>query len=160
MIDLFASTTAPARRHRFVIYLPTLRKDGAAIDGFESLAMAAESLICEKFGGVTSYPARGAFRGESGTIQRESVQVLESYCDDAIWREEAGFLGGLAQILARELDQESVACSLDGAMTLVTPDPSLPRQIDDLAACTPTRLHTLATAFPQTVQNVHAGPSV
>jgi hypothetical protein len=147
MIDIFAQSAAPTRRHRFVIYLPTKRRDGEPVDGFEELAMAAESLICERLGGVTSYPARGAFQGESGAIQREPIQVLESYCDETHWGAEARFLGALAQILARELDQESVACSLDGAMALVVPDASLKKQIADFQTCTPELLNSLALAI-------------
>lgn len=146
MNDIFTNLAAPPRRHRFVIYLPTKRKDGEPVKGFENLTLAAESLICERLGGVTSYPARGAFQGESGTIQREHVQVLESYTDDLQWTLESKFLSALAQILARELDQESVACSLDGAMALVTPDATLHKQIANLHDCTPDLLHELVSA--------------
>jgi hypothetical protein len=146
-MDIFTDPETPARRHRFVIYLPTKRKDGESIEGFEQLAMAAEALICERLGGVTSYPARGAFQGKSSNIQREQVQVLETYCDEAHWAREARYLSALAQVLARELDQESVACSLDGVMALVTPDESLLKHLPNLGTCTPETLNSLIGKF-------------
>ena len=103
--------------------------------GIEKLVEAAEELLCERLGGVTSYPARGAYIRESGEIQREQVQVLESFCDEQVWEKEAIFLKQLAKLLARELDQESVACSLDGEMSFAVPDQGSIKQFGDFTSC-------------------------
>ena len=143
MIDIFEGARASTRCHRFVIYLPTKRKDGTPVEGFEQLASAAEELICRRLGGVTSYPACGAFIRDTGQLQREHIQVLESFSSEDAWREHSPFLGRLAKLLARELDQESIACSLDGEMALATPDEHAPRQIPNLKHCTAAILERL-----------------
>lgn len=106
---------------RFVIYVPA--GDGSAQpvpDG--PLTSAVAEILCERFGGVTSYPATGRFTLASGAIQTESVMVLESYCEQEAWNRDHAALHELAKVLARLLRQESIAYSVDGRMSLVGPD--------------------------------------
>ena len=106
---------------RFVIYLPSCRKDGSAIEGYQDLADAAARLLCELFGGVTSYPATGLFRRSTGEAQKEQVVALETFCESADWERRSNFLHRTAAMLAELLDQESIACSLDGRLSFVEP---------------------------------------
>lgn len=107
--------------HRLVIYLPSRKKDETAIENFDRIAQVACNLLCERFGGVTSYPATGHFKKADGEIQRESVQVLEAFCEQANWQQEANYIKTLSAALAKQLAQESIACTVDGRMILVEP---------------------------------------
>jgi hypothetical protein len=100
---------------RFVMYLPEVEA------GRTGLLEAVEHLFCRRFGGVTSYPAVGLFQSESGAIQRERVQVLECYGELENWSADCALLRGLATVIASLLDQEAIACSVDGRMHLVAP---------------------------------------
>ncbi|MES2980904.1 MAG: hypothetical protein V4727_01210 [Verrucomicrobiota bacterium] len=107
--------------HRFAIYLPSCQKDGKSIDGFEALADSTSRMLCERFGGVTGYPAKGLYQRESGTPQSEEILVLESFCDSEGWERESAFLHAWARVLSALLHQESIACSMDGNMSFVLP---------------------------------------
>lgn len=105
------------RPHRFVLYLPVGEPAGSHGD----LIRVIETLLCERFGGVTSYPAVGLFKRSSGVLQREPVQVLESFCEVEVWEAEGAFMVAIAGAVAEILAQESVAFSLDGRMHLAEP---------------------------------------
>ncbi len=100
---------------RFVIYLPAVKWE------WEDLLAGVELLLCRRFGGLTTYPATGLFQRETGAIQRESVQVLECYGELESWPEDRLILHGLAGILAAVMEQEAIACSVDGRMHFVEP---------------------------------------
>lgn len=115
-----SSSELPLLR-RFVIYVPA--GDGSTQPVPEgALTAAVAEILCERFGGVTSYPATGRFTLASGAIQTESVMVLESYCEQEAWNRDHAALHELAKVLARLLRQESIAYSVDGRMSLVEPD--------------------------------------
>ncbi len=107
--------------HRFAIYLPSCQKDGQPIDGFEGLADSTSHMLCDLFGGVTVYPAKGLYQRESGTPQSEEILVLESFCDNEGWTRKSAFLHAWASVLSALLRQESIACSMDGNMSFVLP---------------------------------------
>ncbi len=114
-------TTRGALPRRFVIYIPAGPRDlQPTADGPVTEAVAI--ILCKRFGGVTSYPAKGSFTRDSGDIQTESVMVLESYCEPEVWDANRTFMERLAGTLASLLNQESIACSLDGRMELINPD--------------------------------------
>lgn len=101
---------------RFVIYLPAakpLDEDGAAIED------AVARILCERFGGVTAYPARGTFALTSGTPQTEPITVMETYCDEEAWQEHRRGIATFAAVLAQLLRQESMGCSVNGRMVLI-----------------------------------------
>ena len=106
---------------RFAIYLPGNDRNGEAIDGLDMAIDSTMSMLCDLFGGVTAFPAKGRFRRESGSTQCENIFVLESFCDFQSWNDSSHFLEMWAGTLAALLRQESIACLLDGKMTLVPP---------------------------------------
>lgn len=107
--------------HRFAIYLPSCERDGKPIAGFEEFAVSTSRMLCDLFGGVTRYPAKGLYQKDTGTPQSEDIIVLESFCDSAGWTRESGFLRAWVRVLSALLRQESLACSLDGNMSFVIP---------------------------------------
>ena len=114
--DTFTASRNSPLPIRFVIYLPgSAEGDGAGI------ATAVKQMLCDRFGGVTSYPAVGVFKRVSGTNLEESVQVLESFCEKARWEQEEAFVHSLVEVIATLLDQESVACLVEGRMCFVAP---------------------------------------
>ncbi|RYD37856.1 MAG: hypothetical protein EOP85_17310 [Verrucomicrobiaceae bacterium] len=82
-----------------------------------------EGILCERLGGVTSYPARGTFKMDDGHRTSDNLQVLESFCELGEWGEHKPFLLTLAGIIGGILDQESIACAIDGRMEVVAPIP-------------------------------------
>lgn len=95
---------------RFVVYLP-----GSALD---DIRQSVETKLCERFGGVTSYAAEGVFKRAEGGVQREKVRVVECYAEQGDWQaSEKMLLLWLAELCVR-LEQESIACSIDGKMVL------------------------------------------
>lgn len=116
----FVPVSEKSKPHRFVIYLPSCQADGAPIPGFEKKAEETARALCARFGGITSYPATGYFEGANRGAQKEAIQVLEFFCGPEELAREEAFLWSLLLKLRRRLNQESVACSLDGRMTLVT----------------------------------------
>lgn len=113
--------TGSAKQHRMVIYLPSRRSDGSAIEGFAGLAESTARTLCSKFGGVTCYPGTGFFRTEDGEVQKETIEAMEFYFGKREWELEKAFLEALPGQLGRKLCQESIACSLDGILILVPP---------------------------------------
>jgi hypothetical protein len=109
-----ASASLPVR---FVIYLPSPSRPTSVEAG--DIEAAVARILCERFGGVTAYPAKGTFALASGHIQTEPVTVLEAYGEREAWRENRDGVAAMARLLARLLGQESLGCSVDGKMILV-----------------------------------------
>lgn len=109
----------PVLNRRFVLYLPSQTKDGGSIPQLEEIAGGIAAMLSRRFGGATSYPATGHFGP-----QQESIQVIECFCDRSSWEKSSGYLFSLVKELAEFCDQEMIACSLDGQMVLVKPEPS------------------------------------
>ena len=101
---------------RFVVYLPSKTKSGKAIRGLEELADRLAGLLRARFGGATKYPATGYFGN-----QKEEIVVIECYCDDGAWHASSRYLHTVLGVLGHHLQQDSIACSLDGKMALVMP---------------------------------------
>jgi hypothetical protein len=110
-------STAAAMPVRFVLYLPAepraARGDAAALEA------AVVRILCERFGGVTAYPARGTFTLASGVPETEPVTVLETYGERDAWREHRDGMARLARAIAWLLDQEALGCSVNGKMILI-----------------------------------------
>lgn len=100
---------------RFTLYLPV---SGECED---ACCLATELLLCELFGGVTSFPARGTFRMKTGELKVEEIQVVECYCEPVDLHRHLPMLQNLAQVIARALDQESIAYALNGRMETLKP---------------------------------------
>ncbi|WP_367870099.1 hypothetical protein [Luteolibacter sp. Populi] len=83
------------------------------------VADSVQKILSDLFSGATSFPAVGLFTRESGQKQTESIQVLESFCETAAWVANKGFLWALAQVVGALLEQESIACLVDGRMFLI-----------------------------------------
>jgi len=104
------TTTLPKK---FVIYVPT--ETGAA----PQVCGAVENILCDRLGGVTSYPARGVFKMADSSRKTEKIQVLETYCEATDWVKQKPFLWSLAKILSAVLEQEAMAVAVDGRMELL-----------------------------------------
>ena len=115
MDDKGKNTTDSEKPVRFVLYFPLGREDDAPRG---ELLSAVEEYLCETFGGLTSYPATGLYVSPIGKIQREPVQVLEAFADPEAWSAAHHGMHSLAGALARLLDQDSVALSVDGSLLL------------------------------------------
>jgi hypothetical protein len=105
---------------RIAMYLPT----SAGVADASAALPAVERFLCETFGGATSYPAAGLFKRSSGSIERETVQVVEAYCEAAAWEKAKPLIWAWAAKLATLLGQESIACSVQGRLHFIGPDPS------------------------------------
>ncbi len=101
---------------RFMIYVPSKTKEGREIDGLTEAVGKITATLRERFGGATSYPATGYF-GE----HEEQILVIESYCRHEDWLASSHCLYTMVKGLAGNLQQEAIACSLDGKMALVKP---------------------------------------
>jgi hypothetical protein len=98
---------------RFVLYFPM------GCSGGDLLGSTVEGILCERLGGVTSYPAKGTFRMADGQRSSDHLQVLESFCESRDWEKQKPFLISLAGIIGAILKQESIACAIDGRMKIV-----------------------------------------
>ena len=101
---------------RVVLYFPL----GSTDHNRESeILPLVEDYLCRTFGGLTSYPAQGLYvREHDAIIQRESVQVLEIYASPGLWARFEEEFHHLGEALARVLDQQSVAITVEGVLTL------------------------------------------
>ncbi|RYD38091.1 MAG: hypothetical protein EOP86_01810 [Verrucomicrobiaceae bacterium] len=115
--DAFMKAAKGDKPHHLLLYLPSQRRDGSAIGDFEEIADRTAQMLTEHFGGMTSYPATGYFKGSQG-IQKETVQVLEFYCPQSRLVGEQPFIRKLVMSLRRELSQESMALSVNGSLLL------------------------------------------
>lgn len=86
-----ASASLPVR---FALYLPTAPH--ASQDEADELEAVVAEILCERFGGVTAYPAKGTFASASGSVQTEPITVLETYCEREAWRASAEGVASLA----------------------------------------------------------------
>lgn len=111
---------APPTRH-FSIYLPSRQKDGREIENFEDMAAITLELLCDLFGGATSYPALGMFQGADASPQKEEIRMIECFCNTEAWDEHSRFLHILIGVVAKLLNQEVVGCALDGRIAFVPP---------------------------------------
>lgn len=112
---------------RFAIYIPAAPEPGVPESAALEVTAAVRTILCDRFGGVTSYPALGLFKRESGVNQQEEVHVLESFCEVEVWEARGSFLLTLAGVIAAVLEQERVACLINGRMYLIQPDPRVSR---------------------------------
>jgi hypothetical protein len=110
-------STAASLPVRVAIYLPSAPEP--ALTSASDIEAAVAKTLCELFGGVTAYPAKGTFALASGRIQTEPVTVLEAYGEREAWEQHRDGVAAMARLLARLLGQESVGCSVDGKMVLV-----------------------------------------
>lgn len=100
----------------FRIYFPIDCAGGA------EFCATVEGILCERLGGVTSYPARGTFKMRGGERISERLQVLESFCEADDWSKQQSFLLSLTAMIGAILNQETIACAVDGRMQMVPPE--------------------------------------
>lgn len=107
----------PVLNRRFVIYLPSQKRNGTEVPRLRLLAAGIAAMLSERFGGATIYPATGHF----GT-QREDILVIECFCEEEAWQVSSSYLFSIVKALGQHCEQEAIACSLDGRMLLVPPN--------------------------------------
>jgi hypothetical protein len=113
---------------RIAIYIPTVDKEGREIDAIYRISVAAniKRAMCQKFGGFTQYDARGGFVSADGEMVFEDVTVVYSFVDTSenervVRRSAIASMVKMAGILARKLNQESVAIEIDNEMRFIPP---------------------------------------
>jgi hypothetical protein len=116
--------------HVFEIYVPSKFRSGKEIPAdLRSDALDHVKKHMERwFGGGTyikSVPAEGFWRHETGEIADEDVDVLYSNANAAQFEEFREDFFALAADLANKLDQEAVACRVDGKMFAFHPSPDI-----------------------------------
>jgi len=99
----------------FVLYFPI------DCSGGNDLCATVEGIMCERLGGVTSYPARGTFKMKGGQRVSDNLQVLECFCEADQWTEQEPFFLTLAGAVGAILGQALIACAIDGRMQMVAP---------------------------------------
>ena len=72
-----------------VLYLQSQTREAHEIPNFEKIVDSTERKLCACFARVTSYPAMGCYRRDSGETRREPFRVLECYCEAGDLRDEA-----------------------------------------------------------------------
>lgn len=116
------------RSRRFSIYLPSKQKNGLELANFQTVSETTLELLCNLFGGATSYSANGAFQGAEGPPQKEEIRMVECFCKSESWEEHSCFLRVLVGVLAKVLNQETIGCALDGQIVFVSPVSWSPHQ--------------------------------
>jgi hypothetical protein len=120
--------------HVFEIYVPSQFQSGKDIP-FDLRAEALDHVKDQMqgwFGGGThikSVPAEGFWGLESGEIADEDVDALYSNANAAQFEEYQEDFFTLAAELANRLNQEAIACRVDGKMLLFYPIPIIEKPI-------------------------------
>jgi len=101
--------------HRVAVYVPTADSNGSAVD---SMAYVEQTLseLSDLFGGATAQAAQGAWNGKNGLI-REDITICYAFAD-SLSDSDLAQIADLAQRIKADLEQESVAIELDGALYL------------------------------------------
>lgn len=100
---------------RFAFYFPL----GDCPENRVHLMQRIEDDICRRAGGLTSHPAVGLYAKPDGTLERDKIQVLEIFVAETAAEAFEGNLRRQAAALAAELEEDSVAYSVDGQMHFV-----------------------------------------
>jgi len=101
--------------HRIAIYVPTADANGRSVDS-ASYVEQTLSELSSLFGGATVQAAQGAWNGANGLI-REDITICYAFAS-ALTDDDLHKIASLAQQIKSDLDQESVAVELDGALYL------------------------------------------
>lgn len=117
----------PPLPHRLLLYLPT------STDFQDRIHQVVQHLLCGKLGGLTSYPAQGAYQRQNGQAEIENIRVLEAYCEGSERIRQVEVLRRMAAVLGWAMNQETVAIAVDGRMEKILPSPgNRPPGIEDL----------------------------
>jgi hypothetical protein len=100
---------------RLAFYFPL----GDRGPGLADLLRNTEEGICRRVGGLTSYSAEGLTAKRDGCVERDKIQVLEMFVEEADALAVETDLRQRAAIIAAKLSQRSVAYSVDGQMNFV-----------------------------------------
>jgi hypothetical protein len=144
------SGTAIKMNHVFEIYVPSETQSGKPIPNSlrnETLAHV-KKMMQEWFGGGTSIkniPAEGFWALESGETADEEIDVVYSNANAAQFEEYRDDFFELASELANKLDQEAVACRIDGKMfifqaTDISPKPTKKEEIETIKHVQPRKI--------------------
>jgi len=101
--------------HRIAIYVPTADANGSAVDSAAYVERTLSELSA-LFGGATAQAAQGAWNGANGLV-REDITICYSFAD-ALSDDALRKIAALADRIKTDLDQESVALEVDGALYL------------------------------------------
>jgi len=101
--------------HRIAVYVPTADANGQSVDS-ASYVEQTLSELSSLFGGATAQAAQGAWNGANGLV-REDITICYSFAD-ALSDDALRKIAALADRIKTDLDQESVALEVDGALYL------------------------------------------
>jgi hypothetical protein len=115
-----AISMAPSR---FAVYVPSRLEDKTEIPKkrYDELVKISREFLFQKLGGLTSYNAKGYWRGKDLSLHEEDTLVMESFCEITKLLDAAYALRQFANALAIEFQQESMACVVDGEMVFFNP---------------------------------------
>lgn len=103
---------------RVVFYVPSKIKDGSIVPADrEKLLQAVRSALVTLFLGSTEYNATGSFRKDGdGPIITENVTLCYACCTEKLFEEHIREINQLANALAIEFQQDTIAVELNGTM--------------------------------------------
>lgn len=100
------------------LYVPGVKGDAAAPQLQAEWTERSLTAFSELFGGATALRAEGVWR-QGDALVREPVVIVYSYTTPETLRRHRGDVFRLAQRMAKEMDQASVAVEWEGAMLLL-----------------------------------------
>lgn len=106
--------------HSFTIYVPsTTNGNVPALATQQKVATNVFAEMCDLFGGVTQSQVIGGYRLSDGTIVRESIITLRSFCDISAKEQHFAAVMAIAERVCKEMTQECVSVEVDGTLHFV-----------------------------------------
>lgn len=107
---------------RVAFYLPSNVKGKTMSAGRRAdLIQATMNFLVTELGGGTQTEATGSFAGEGGKLIQEDVTICYGWMSKATFKKNEREINQIANALAIEFEQESLAMELDGKFYLVAP---------------------------------------
>ena len=99
-------------------YVPTTANVDQTIDT-SAYVEKVEKLFSEWFGGATQYSALGCWQSPAVGLVKESIIIVESFCNEKALQENIEKVVDLAEEVKHFLTQESIAIEINNKLYLV-----------------------------------------
>jgi len=106
------------RRNKVRLYIPSKGRHGKRISN-RKVAATAEELFSRCFGGCTCFEARGVYFGETGTLIKERIRIIESNGTDNELAQHLPDVRAFAEQMKSKLRQETVALEINNMLEFV-----------------------------------------
>jgi hypothetical protein len=100
------------------IIIPSQQKNGAEIENLAELRAEVQNALTDLCGGATLSSAVGTYRLETGVIQREGVNICESYTD-ILTEQKTEAVIEVCETLKLKANQESIALNINGELYFI-----------------------------------------